>query len=147
MTQPNVTTIVDDTVATLDAEWDESNADKPVIGKSDDIGKGRDLNVYNYVELSRTSPTDISYSNLPLSAQDIDATVFVELKAASEADRDAIFDEFRRVIEANRSRPDTPGGFDRVVFADITPLDDSTFGAYLVEVTLAFEARSRSVEV
>lgn len=147
MTQPNLTTIVDDTVDTLDAEWDESNADKPVIGKSDDIGKGRDLNVYNYVELSRTSPTDISYSNLPLSAQDIDATVFVELKAASKADRDAIFDEFRRVIEANRSRPDTPGGFDRVVFADITPLDDSTFGAYLVEVTLAFEARSRSVEL
>jgi hypothetical protein len=33
-----------------------------------------------------------------------------------------------------------------MVFGDITPLDDETFGAYVYEIVIGFEARSRAVE-
>lgn len=148
MTQPDIAQLVGETVDLVTTEWDESNTsgDTPIIDKSDDIGKGRDLGVYDYVEFSKTSPIGITYADLPMSSQDIDETVFVELKSNTEDRRDELWAEFRRIIESNRKRPDTPGNFDRVVFADITPLDDSTFGAYVYEITLGFEARSRSVE-
>jgi len=149
MTQPNIAQVVDETVSAVDTEWDTANTsgEKPVIAKSDDIGKGRDLGVYDYVEFSKTNPNNISYHDLPLNSQDIDAAVFVELKSDSEDRRDELFDEFRRAIEVNRGKGGfAPADFDRVIFADITFLDDSTFGAYLVEVTLAYEARGRSVE-
>jgi len=32
-----------------------------------------------------------------------------------------------------------------MIFQDITPLDDETFGAYVEEVVVAFESRSRGV--
>ena len=75
MTQPDISNVVDDTVSAIDTDWDTSNTsgDKPVIAKSDDIGKGRDLQVYDYVELSKTSPFAIEYHDLPLSSQDVDA--------------------------------------------------------------------------
>ena len=149
MTQPDLANVVDDTVTAIDTEWDTANTsgEKPVIAESDDIGKGRDLGVYDYVELSKTSPFGITYHDLPLSSQDVDAAAFVEIKSSSEDRRDELFDEFRRTIEVNRGN----GGFaiadfDRVIFGDITFLDDNTFGAYLVEVTLLYQARGRSVE-
>jgi hypothetical protein len=141
--------VVDDTVSAIDTEWDTSNTsgEKPVIAESDDIGKGRDLSVYDYVELSKTSPFGITYHDLPLESQDVDAAAFVEIKSSSEDRRDELFDEFRRTIEVNRGHDGFAiADFDRVIFGDITFLDDSTFGAYLVEVTLLYEARGRSVE-
>jgi hypothetical protein len=150
MTQPSISSVVDDTVSAIDTEWDTSNTsgDKPVIDKSDDIGKGRDLQVYDYVELSKTSPFAIDYFDLPLNAQDVDAAAFVEIKSSSEDRRDELFDEFRRTIEVQNEGAGTfsIAEFDRVIFADITFLDDDTFSAYLVEVTLAYEARGRAVE-
>jgi hypothetical protein len=150
MTQPNISTVVDDTVSGVDSAWDATNTsgDKPVIDKADEIGKGRDLSVYDYVEFSKTNPNAIEYHDLPMNSQDIDAAVFAELKSSSEARRDELFDEFRRTIEAkNDEHGFVYSDFDRVVFADVTFLDDGTFSAYLVEVTLLFEARGRSVEV
>jgi hypothetical protein len=150
MTQPSISNVVDDTVDAVDTEWETSNTsgEKPIIDKSDDIGKGRDLQVYDYVEFSKTNPTSIEYHDLPLSSQDIDAAAFVEIKSSEEDRRDELFAEFRRAIEVQNQGAGTfaPADFDRVVFADITFLDDDTFSAYLVEVTLAFEARGRSVE-
>lgn len=150
MTQPSIASVVDDTVTAIDTEWDTSNTSgsKPVIGKSDDLGKGRDLNVYDYVELSKTNPTAIDYHDLPLNSQDIDAAAFVEIKSSDETTRDELFNEFRRTIEVQNEGAGTfaISSFDRVLFADITFLDDDTFGAYLVEVTLAYEARGRAVE-
>jgi hypothetical protein len=148
MTQPNLTKIVQEFRDLLQAEWVAANTsnDEPTIDKSDDLGKGRDLSIYDYVEVSETSPFGIEYADLFQSSQDLDATIFAEIKASDEDRRDELFSEFRRIVEANRSRPDTPGDFDRMVFADVTPLDDSTFGAYVYEVTIGFEARSRSVE-
>jgi hypothetical protein len=148
MTQPSISNVVDETVEALRTDWNTSDVEKPIIDKSDSIGKGRDLQVYDYVELSKTNPTSITYADLPMSSQDIDAAAFVEVKSSDESRRDALFSEFRRVIESQNQGAGTfaPAAFDRVIFADITFLDDDTFGAYLVEVTLAFEARSRSVE-
>lgn len=148
MVQPDLANVVDDTVAAIDSNWDTANADKPIIDKSDSIGKGRDLGVYDYVELSKTNPTAIDYYDLPMSSQDIDAAAFVEIKSSDESRRDELFSEFRRTIEVENegARTFATADFDRVIFADVTFLDDSTFGAYLVEVTLAFEARARSVE-
>lgn len=150
MTQPSISKVVDDTVDAVDTEWEPSNTsdEKPIIDKSDDIGKGRDLQVYDYVEFSKTNPTAIEYHDLPLSSQDIDAAAFVEIKSSEEDRRDELFAEFRRAIEVQNQGSGTfaPADFDRVLFADITFLDDDTFSAYLVEVTLAFEARGRSVE-
>jgi len=149
MTQPNIANVVDDTVSTLTSNWVDGNTggETPLIGKSDELGKGRDLSIYDYVELSKTSTNAIDYSDLQMSAQDVDAAVFCELKSSDETKRDNIFDEFRRVLEAeNEKHGFVMAEFDRVIFADITFLDDNTFGAYLVEVTLAFEARSRAVE-
>lgn len=148
MTQPNLTKIVQEFRDLLQAEWVAANTsnDEPTIDKSDDLGKGRDLSIYDYVEVSETSPIGIEYADLFQSSQDLDATIFAEIKASDEDRRDELFSEVRRIVEANGSRPDTPGDFDRMVFADITSLDDSTFGAYVYEVTIGFEARSRSVE-
>lgn len=148
MTQPNLSDVVDDAVAAVDGNWDTANTPKPVIGKSDDIGKGRDLGVYDYVEFSKTNPTSIDYFDLAMNSQDIDAAVFVEIKSSDEERRDALFDEFRRTIEVeNDGVGFVAADFDRAIFADITFLDDSTFGAYLVEITIALEARGRSVEI
>jgi len=150
MTQPKLPKLLDETVSGVDSAWDTSNTsgEKPVIDKSDDIGKGRDLSVYDYVEFSKTNPNAIEYHDLPMNSQDIDAAVFVELKSSSEDRRDEIFSEFRRTIEAkNDEHGFVYSDFDRIIFGDITFLDDSTFSAYLVEVTLLFEARGRSVEV
>jgi len=150
MTQPNIAQVVDNTVSGVDSAWDTTNTSgsKPVIDKSDDIGKGRDLSVYDYVEMSKTNPNAIEYHDLPMCSQDIDAAVFVELKSSSEDRRDELFAEFRRTIEAkNDEHGFVFSDFDRVIFGDITFLDDDTFSAYLVEVTLLYEARGRSVEV
>lgn len=148
MTQPDLANVVDDTITVLN-NWDSSNTgnETPIIDKADSIGKGRDLQVYNYVELSKTSPFGIEYADLPMNSQDVDAAVFVEIKSADETKRDNMFDEFRRLIEKeNEGSGFVMSDFDRVIFGDITFLDDDTFGAYLVEVTLLYEARSRSVE-
>jgi hypothetical protein len=146
MTQPNIH-VVDALVDLVNSEWDSSNVtdEYVVIGKSDEIGKGRDVGTYDYVEFSVTSPTNISYADLFMSTQDVDVAVFVEIKSSSSARRDVLFDEFRRIIEANRQRPETPGDFDRMIFQDVTPLDDQSFGAYTYEVVVAFESRSRTV--
>lgn len=147
MTRPDLVGLVDKVVTTVDTDWQASNTggNKPIIDKSDDIGKGRDLQVYDYVEFSKSSPLGKEYADLFLSSDDVDATVFVELKSNTEPRHDELFDEFVRVIENNRKRPDTPGDYDRVRFADITPLHDDNFGVYVTEITLAFEARSRSI--
>jgi len=133
----------------IDDEWDSGlvDRDRLIIDKSDNIGKGRDLATYDYIEFSLTSPLGIEYSDLFMSTQNIDAAVFVELKASNEDRRDALFTEFRRIIERHRKRPDTPGDYDRMVFQDITPLDDDAFGAYVHEVAIGFVARSRDVGV
>lgn len=148
MTQPDIANVIDDTVTAIDTNWNTSNADKPIIDKSDDIGKGRDLQVYDYIELSKTNPTSIDYYDLHLKTQDVDAAAFVEIKSDTEARRDELFDEFRRTIEVENEGAGTfaTSDFDRVIFADITFLDDDTFSAYLVEVTLAYEAEARRVE-
>jgi hypothetical protein len=150
MTQPSISNVVDDTITAVENEWVDANTsgDRPIIDKSDSIGKGRDLQVYDYVEFSKTNPTNITYFDLPLNAQDVDAAAFVEIKSSEEARRDELFTEFRRTIEVQNEGSGTfaPADFDRVIFADITFLDDSTFSAYLVEVTLAFEARGRRTE-
>ena len=148
MVQPDISNVVDETVDVLRTDWESSDVDKPIIDKSDSIGKGRDLQVYDYVELSKTNPTSITYSDLPMSSQDIDAAAFVEIKSSSEDRRDELFDEFRRTIEVQNEGAGTfsIAEFDRVLFADITFLDDDTFSAYLVEVTLAYEARGRATE-
>jgi len=150
MTQPSLSNVVDDTIDAVTNEWVDANTsgDRPVIDKSDDIGKGRDLQVYDYVEFSKTNPTSITYHDLPLNSQDIDAAAFVEIKSSSEDRRDELFDEFRRTIEVQNKGAGTfsIADFDRVIFADITFLDDDTFSAYLVEVTLAYEARGRATE-
>jgi hypothetical protein len=150
MTQPSISDVVDDTIDAVTNEWVDANTsgDRPVIDKSDNIGKGRDLQVYDYVEFSKTNPTSITYHDLPLNSQDIDAAAFVEIKSDTEPRRDEIFDEFRRTIEVQNEGAGTfaPADFDRILFADITFLDDDTFSAYLVEVTLAYEARGRATE-
>jgi hypothetical protein len=150
MTQPDIANVVDDTVDAIEAEWVDANTsgDRPIIGKADDIGKGRDLQVYDYVELSKTNPTSIDYFDVANKTQDVDAAAFVEIKSSEEARRDELFDEFRRTIEVQNQGAGTfaTADFDRVVFADITFLDDDTFSAYLVEVTLAFESEARRVE-
>ena len=146
MSQPDLN-VVDEVVTLLSNNWNGGSGppNNLLIDKSDDIGKGRDLAVYDYVELSLTSPTNINYADLTMSSQDVDAAVYCELKSDEEDRRDAIRDEFRSIIEDHRKRPDTPGDYDRVVFGDITHLDDQIFGQYVVEITLLFEARSRSV--
>lgn len=149
MTQPNLTKVVQEFRDLLQDEWIESNTggDAPIIDKSDELGKGRDLGVYDYVEVSETSPIGIEYADVFQSSQDIDATAFVEIKASDEDRRDELFSEFRRVVEAENDKHGfVVADFDRMAFGDITTLDDGTFGAYLYEVTIGFEARSRSVE-
>jgi hypothetical protein len=140
--------MTDAVVQLLDDNWDSNNVPRRnlIIDKSDSIGKGRDIGTYDYIEVSITSPVDISYSDLFMSTQDIDTVVFVEIKSSSEQRRDDLFDEFRRIIESHRKRPDTPGDHDRMIFEDVTPLDDNAFGAFLHEVVIAFESRSRNVE-
>jgi len=150
MTQPDLT-VADALVNLLDSNWGSyaasTNPTKPdVIDTKQAAGKGTDLANNDYVLLSRTTPISISYSDLPMSSQDIDAACFVEVKTAdSDARRNEIFDEIRLIIEKNRKRPDTPNDFDRMEFGDITPLEDETFGVYLIEFVVVFEARSRSV--
>jgi len=147
MTQPDIN-IVDEVVSLVDTQFDPANVTGSktiLIDKSDDLGKGRDLGVYDYIEFSKTSPHTIEYADLFLNNQDVDAAIFVELKADDQTRRDEMFDELRSVIESNRKRPDTPGDYDRMIFGEITPLDDETFGAFVYEFPLLFEARSRSV--
>lgn len=148
MSQPE-TNMADRLTTLVDDEWDSNAVDdsRLIIAKSDDIGKGRDLATYDYIEFSLTSPLGIEYTDLFMSTQDIDTTVFVELKASNEDRRDAMFTEFRRIIEAHRKRPDTPGDYDRMIWQDITPLDDDAFGAYVYEMAVGFVARSRDVGV
>lgn len=144
MSQPD-TNMVGKLADLIDTEWEESNVPRRnlIIDKSDNIGKGRDIGTYDYIEMSLTSPLSIEYADLFRSSQDVDTAVFVELKASTEDRRDALFTEFRRVIEANDSRPDTPGDHDRMNIEDITPLDDDNFGAYLTEMVITFESRAR----
>jgi len=147
MTQPSVS-VVDEFVTLIDTNFTEGNVTGSktiLIDESDDLGKGRDLGVYDYIEVSTTSPLGIEYSDLFMDNQNIDATLFIELKSDDEDRRDDMFAEFRSIVEANRKRPDTPGDYDRMVFGDITPLDDETFGAYVYEIVIGFEARSRAV--
>mgnify|MGYP006274529859 CR=1 FL=1 len=148
MTQPDID-MVDRLVELIDDEWDTGPESVPRnnlrIETSDELGKGRDIGTYDYIEASTTSPIGIEYADLFMNHQNVDVVVFVELKASTKARRNALFDEFRRIVEANRKRPDTPGGYDRMLFQDITPLDDDTFGAYVHEVVVGFEARSRGV--
>lgn len=148
MSQPE-TNMADRLTTLLQDEWDSNAVDdsRLIIAKSDDIGKGRDLATYDYIEFSLTSPLGIEYADLFMSTQNIDSAVFVELKASNEDRRDAMFTEFRRIIEAHRKRPDTPGDYDRMIWQDITPLDDDAFGAYVHEMAVAFVARSRDVGV
>lgn len=144
MTQPDLS--VDDAVVTLlDNNWDTNNTAKPdVIDTRQAYGKGTDLANFDYVLISRTTPLSIDYSDLFMSNQDIDAAVFVEAKTGeSDARRDAMFAEIRRIFEVNRKRPDTPNDFDRVIFGDITPLEDEAFDVFLIEFVVVFEARSR----
>lgn len=115
-----------------------------LIDEADELGKGRDLGVYDYIEFSGTSPNSIVYSDVFRANQNIDAACFVELKADDATRRKEMFAEFRRVIEANDTRPDTPGDYDRMDFGDITSLDDETFGAYVLEFPILFTARSRA---
>jgi hypothetical protein len=128
----------------IDTNWGIDDT-RTVIAKSDDIGKGRDLATYDYVEVSLTSPFSKEYADLFMSTQNIDSAVFVELKANTEARRDDMFEELERIMENHRKRPDTPGDYDRIVWEDITPLDDEAFGAYVHEVAIGFVARSRDV--
>lgn len=147
MTQPDFN-IVDEFVTLIDNNFDPANVSGSktiLIDKSDDLGKGRDLGVYDYIEASKTSPHSIEYSDLFMNNQDVDAAIFVELKADDQTRRDEIWDEFRSIVEANRKRPDTPGDYDRMLFDSPTPLDDETFGAFVYEVTIVFESRSRAV--
>jgi len=148
MSQPE-TNMADRLTTLVDDNWDSAAVDdsRLIIAKSDDIGKGRDLATYDYIEFSLTSPLGIEYADLFMSTQDIDTAVFVELKASNEDRRDAMFTEFRRIIEAHRKRPDTPGDYDRMIWQDITPLDDDAFGAYVHEMAVGFVARSRDVGV
>jgi len=147
MTQPNIF-VVDGLVSLVKSNFNEANVagDKQIlIDEADELGKGRDLGVYDYIEFSGTSPNSIEYADLTMSSQDVDAATFVELKADGKTRRKEMFDELRSIIEANRKRPDTPGNFDRMIFGDVTNLDDETFGAYVLEFPILFEARSRSV--
>lgn len=116
-----------------------------LIDEADELGKGRDLGVYDYIEFSGTSPNSINYADLTMSSQDVDAATFVELKADGKTRRKEMFAELRSVIEANRKRPDTPGDYDRMLFGEITSLDDETFGAYVFEFPILFESRARTV--
>lgn len=144
MTQPDLS-VADGVVTLLDgATWSVTKPD--VISTKGDAGKGIDVGNKDYVLVSRTTPLSISYSDLFLSSQDIDAAVVIEIKTSdSDTRRDEIFSEIRSIFESNRKRPDTPNDFDRVRFADITPLEDETFGVFLLEFTAVFEARSRAV--
>lgn len=146
MTEPDTIDIVNKVVSLFDTEWNATNTsgEKPIIDKSDALGKGRDLGVYDYVEFSNTSPFSIDDADLTKTSEDFDAAVFVEIKSDDEARRKELFDEFRRIYKANDKRPDTPGGYDRMLIDEPVPLDDSTFGAWVLELTLAFEARSRT---
>lgn len=144
MTQPDLS-VADAVVTMLDsATWSVTKPD--VISTKQDAGKGIDVANNDYVLVSRTTPLSISYSDLFLANQDIDAAVFVEIKTSdSDTRRDDIFGEVRSIVEANRKRPDTPNDFDRVRFEGITPLEDDTFGVFLIEFAVVFEARSRAV--
>lgn len=146
MSQQPDTNMADKLQTLIDNNWNIAD-NRLIIEKSDSIGKGRDLSTYDYIEFSLTSPLGITYADIFMATQDVDTVVFVELKASSEDRRDAMFTEFRRIIEANRKRPDTPGDHDRMVFQDITPLDDEAFGAYVHEVAVGFESRARDVGV
>lgn len=148
MSQPE-TNMSDRLTTLVEDEWDSAAVDdsRLIISKSDDIGKGRDLATYDYIEFSLTSPLGIEYADLFMSTQNIDSAVFVELKASNEDRRDAMFTEFRRIIESHRKRPDTPGDYDRMIWQDITPMDDEAFGAYVHEMAVGFVARSRDVGV
>jgi len=147
MTQPTFL-IVDDLVSLVKTEFNEGNvagSKTILIDEADELGKGRDLGVYDYIEFSGTSPNSIEYADLTMSSQDVDAATFVELKADDKTRRKEMFAELRSVIEANAKRPDTPGDYDRMLFGEITSLDDSTFGAYVLEFPILFEARARTV--
>lgn len=122
---------------------DDVNTDRTIIANSQDVGKGRDLSTYDYIEMSLTSPLGIEYADLFRSTQNVDTVVFVELKASTEERRDELFDAFRSVIEDHGERPDTPGDHDRMDLEDITPMDDDAFGAFVTEMVVAFYSRSR----
>lgn len=143
-TQPD-TNMTAKLVELVKSEWEPDDVDdsRLIIARSDDIGKGRDLGTYDYIEMSLTSPLGIEYADLFRSTQNVDTVVYVELKAATEDRRDALFGEFRRIIEAHGERPDTPGDHDRMDLEDITPMDDDAFGAYVTEMVVAFYSRSR----
>lgn len=148
MTQPTFL-VVDDLVSLVKTEFNEGNvagSKTILIDEADELGKGRDLGVYDYIEFSGTSPNSIEYADLIMSSQDVDAATFVELKADDKTRRKEMFAELRSVIEANAKRPDTPGDYDRMLFGEITSLDDSTFGAYVLEFPILFEARARTVD-
>lgn len=139
--------VVDELVSLVDTNFNEGNVTGSrtiEIAKSDDLGKGRDLGVFDYIEFSHTSPSDIPYADLLRSSRDWDTAVFVELKSDDQTRRQEIFDELRRVIEANDTRPDTPGDYDKMDFGTITPLDDETFGAWVFEFPILFAAKARS---
>ena len=138
--------VVDTFVDLLSDNWngEHVNDDRLIIAESDEIGKGRDLSTYDYIEVSKTSPFDEDYADLFRSTKDTDAALYVELKAANEARRDAMFDEFRRIVDLHKKRPETPGNYDRMEIDESTPLDDEAFGAYVYEIVVRLEARSRT---
>ena len=144
MPQPK-TNMVGDLVDLIESEFEagDVDTDRLVIAKSDDIGKGRDLATYDYIEMSQTSPLGIPYADLFRSSQDVNTVVFVELKTSNEDRREELFAEFRRIVEEHDTRPDTPGDHDGMSLQDITPLDDDNFGAYLYEIVVAFNSYAR----
>lgn len=146
MTQPTFL-VVPELVSLVQTNFNEGNvagSKQILIDEADELGKGRDLGVYDYIEFSGTSPNSIEYSDLFRKNQNISAVSFVELKASDKTRRKEMFAEFRSVIEAYDTRPDTPGDYDRMDFGEITSLDDETFGAYVLEFPILFEAVHRA---
>ena len=66
MTQPDID-MVDRLVELIDNSWNDGPEDVPRnnlrIDTSDELGKGRDLGTYDYIEASNTSPIGIEYAN------------------------------------------------------------------------------------
>ena len=143
MSQPK-TNMVGELVDLVKSNWPEDVDDsRLIVAKSDDIGKGRDLGTYDYIEMSQTSPLGIPYADLFRSSQNVNTVVYVELKSSNERRREELFAAFRSIVEAHDTRPDTPGDHDGMMLEDITPLDDENFGAYLIEMVVSFESFAR----
>lgn len=155
MTQPDLA-ITDAVVSMIDTNWGQDPGSaaptKPdVIDNRQDVGKGTDVGNFDYVMVSPTTPTGITYADLFMKTQDVDAAVFIEIATSVDrARRDEIFDEVRYIVENRRNRQapegDPPNNFERIEFSgDITKADGDIFGAYTVNFALGFVATSRHV--